>query len=276
MKPLILIDGSSYFFRAFHAIPLLKTSTNFPTNAIYGVIKMVNQILKTFSPKKMAIIFDCKEKTFRHKLYPQYKKNRPKTPNKLICQFTPLIKILNAMGINTLFIKGIEADDIIGTIANQYEKNNIPVLISTTDKDMLQLVSKTIFIINTKNNEIIDENKILKKFNIKPNQFIDYLSLIGDKSDNIPGIFRCGPKTAVQWIKTYNTLENIIKNSNSIKGKIGDYLKKSIKYLPIYKKLITIQKNINLSHNIKNFNIKKPNKTLLNQLSKKMEFKINI
>lgn len=246
-KPLILIDGSSYFFRAFHALPPLTTTKGQPTGAIYGVASMVKRLLKDYDTEYVAIVFDAKGKTFRDEWYPAYKGHRPPTPDDLACQFEPLVEILKAMGLPILIETGVEADDVIATLACQANQAGQSVLISTGDKDMAQLVNDKISLINTMSQQILDVAGVQNKFGVLPEQIIDYLTLVGDTSDNIPGVPKCGPKTAAKWLGEYHTLENLIANAEKISGKIGESLRASLEQLPLSKRLVTLKKDVTLA-----------------------------
>ena len=211
--PLILVDGSSYFYRAFHALPPLTTSKGFPTGAIYGVANMVKRLIKTYDPSLVAVIFDARGKTFRNDWYPEYKAHRPPTPPDLSMQFEPLLALLKAMGLPIISISGVEADDVIATLALQAAAQGLEVLISTGDKDMAQLVNQHISLINTMSNERLDPAAVEAKFGIRPDQIIDYLSLVGDSADNVPGVHKCGPPSIwkFRWIdcsRGSNTRQN--------------------------------------------------------------------
>ncbi|MBI2785543.1 MAG: DNA polymerase I [Legionella longbeachae] len=245
-SPLILIDGSSYFFRAFHALPPLTNSKGQPTGAIYGVANMIKKLIKDYQPEELAVVFDAKGKTFRDEWYPEYKAHRPPMPQELSSQFEPLIQLLQALGLPILIIEGVEADDVIGTLAKQATEQGIPVVISTGDKDMAQLVNEHISLINTMSNSSMDIEGVKTKFGITPEQIIDYLSLIGDNVDNVPGVTKCGPKTAVKWLMEYQTLDNLIQNAHEIGGKIGEYLRASIPQLALSKRLVTIKTDVAL------------------------------
>ncbi|CAM4416158.1 MAG: DNA polymerase I [Legionella sp.] len=271
--PLILIDGSSYFFRAFHALPPLTNSKGQPTGAVYGVANMIKKLIKDYQPEELAVVFDAKGKTFRDDWYPEYKANRPPMPPELSSQFQPLIQLLEAMGLPLLIIEGVEADDVIGTLAQQATEQEIPVVISTGDKDMAQLVNEHISLINTMNNSTMDVRGVKEKFGVAPDQIIDYLTLVGDTSDNIPGVTKCGPKTAVKWLTEYQTLDNLVENAEQITGKIGDYLRASIPQLPLSKKLVTIKTDLNLPLNIHELKPKAVTKESLVALVRDLEFK---
>lgn len=248
--PLLLIDGSSYFFRAFHALPPLTNSQGQATGAIYGVANMIKKLIKDYQAEELAVIFDAKGKTFRDEWYPEYKANRPSMPQELSSQFEPLMQLLQAMGLPVLIVEGVEADDVIGTLAKQATEQGVSVVISTGDKDMAQLVNEQVTLINTMSNYIMDIAGVREKFGISPEQMIDYLTLVGDASDNIPGVTKCGPKTAVKWLTEYKTLDAVIENAHSMSGKIGEYLRASIPHLPLSKKLITIKTDLDLSLNL--------------------------
>uniref|UniRef100_UPI002619BC7E 5'-3' exonuclease n=1 Tax=uncultured Legionella sp. TaxID=210934 RepID=UPI002619BC7E len=244
--PLILIDGSSYFFRAFHALPPLTNSKGQATGAIYGVANMIKKLIKDYQPEELAVVFDAKGKTFRDEWYPEYKANRPPMPQELSSQFQPLIQLLQAMGLPLLIVEGVEADDVIGTLAKQATELGLPVVISTGDKDMAQLVNQHVSLINTMNNYSMDVNGVKEKFGVTPEQIIDYLTLVGDSVDNVPGVTKCGPKTAVKWLTQYQTIENLVENADEIGGKIGEYLRDFIPQLALSKKLVTIKTDLDL------------------------------
>lgn len=272
-SPLILIDGSSYFFRAFHALPPLTNSKGQPTGAIYGVANMIKKLIKDYQPEELAVVFDAKGKTFRDEWYPEYKAHRPPMPHDLSIQFAPLIQLLEAMGLPILIIDGVEADDVIGTLARQATEQGIPVVISTGDKDMAQLVNEHITLINTMSNTTMDIEGVQTKFGIKPEQVIDYLTLIGDTVDNIPGVSKCGPKTAVKWLNEYQNLDNLLQNADAIGGKIGENLRASIPQLPLSKKLVTIKTDVELPLNWGELKPKPVNKEQLIELTRLFEFK---
>ncbi|MFA6303096.1 MAG: DNA polymerase I, partial [Legionella sp.] len=272
-KPLILIDGSSYFFRAYHALPPLTNTKGQPTGAIYGVANMIKKLIKDYQPEEIAVVFDAKGKTFRDEWYPEYKANRGPTPEDLSSQFQPLVEVLEAMGLPLLIIEGVEADDVIGTLARQATEQGINVVVSTGDKDMAQLVNEHISLINTMSNYAMDVAGVREKFGVGPEQIIDYLTLIGDTSDNIPGVNKCGPKTAVKWLAQYQTLDNIIANADQITGKVGEYLRESIPQLPLSKKLVTIVTDLELPLTINDLTPKPVDCDKLIELCRHLEFK---
>ena len=224
----ILVDGSSYVYRAYHALPPLSTSTGQPTGAVRGVTTMVMRILEDHPDSPVGMIFDAKGSTFRHDMYDQYKANRPPMPDDLRPQIQPIYDICEALGLKIFVVDNVEADDVIGTLATQAEAQGIKTVVSTGDKDLAQLVTKNIRLVNTMSNEVLDEAGVMKKFGVKPNQIIDYLALVGDTSDNIPGVQKVGPKTAVNWLTKYETVENIITNAEATTQKFGEYLRKGI------------------------------------------------
>lgn len=271
--PLILIDASSYFFRAFHALPPLTNSKGQPTGAIYGVANMIKKLIKDYQPEELAVIFDAKGKTFRDEWYPEYKAHRPPMPQELSSQFEPLIQLLEAMGLPILIIEGVEADDVIGTLARHATEQNSSVVISTGDKDMAQLVNDHITLINTMSNTVMNIQGVQDKFGITPSQIIDYLTLIGDSVDNVQGVTKCGPKTAVKWLTQYQTLDNLLEHADEITGKIGEYLRESVPRLPLSKKLVTIKTDVTLPLSWGQLRPNPINKERLIELIREFEFK---
>ena len=243
--PIILVDGSSYLYRAYHALPPLENSKKQPTGAIKGVISMIKKILIDHPESDLAVVFDAKGKTFRHEIYPEYKANRPPMPEDLVSQIEPIHKIIELMGIKLIMISGVEADDVIGTLAEQARKKKLDTVISTGDKDMTQLVCENVSVVNTMTGELLNESGVKKKFGVPPEHITDYLALIGDKSDNVPGVEKVGPKTAVKWLDEYTNLKNIIKNSENLGGKVGENLRSSIDTLNLAHDLVTIKKMLN-------------------------------
>ncbi len=271
--PIVLIDASSYFFRAFHALPPLTNSKGQPTGAIYGVVNMIKRLIKDYQPKQLAVVFDAKGKTFRDEWYPAYKAHRPPMPIELSGQFQPLLDLLSAMGLPLLMVDGVEADDVIGTLALQASQQGIPVVISTGDKDMAQLVNDHVTLINTMTNQALDATGVKTKFGVTPEQIIDYLALIGDTSDNVPGINKCGPKTAVKWLEQYTTLDQIVAHADTITGKIGDYLRAGLTQLALSKKLVTIKTDVELPMTLADLTPKLVDHDQLIALTREFEFK---
>ncbi|MBI3144051.1 MAG: DNA polymerase I, partial [Pseudogulbenkiania sp.] len=246
MKTLLLIDGSSYLYRAFHAMPDLRSPEGQPTGAIYGMINMLRRLEKEVRFDYSACVFDAKGKTFRDELYPEYKANRPSMPQELVSQITAVHDVVQASGWPILVVDGVEADDVIGTLARQAEAAGMQVIISTGDKDIAQLVSPVVTLVNTMTNETLDEAGVKEKFGVPPKLIIDYLTLIGDKVDNVPGVDKCGPKTAVKWLEQYGTLEAVMANAAGISGKVGDNLRAALDWLPKGRELITIKCDVPL------------------------------
>ena len=236
----VVVDGSSYLFRAFHALPPLTNFTGEPTGAIVGVINMLNKLLSEHPPTHVAVVFDAPGKTFRNDLYPEYKAHRPPMPDDLRVQIEPLQQIIRDMGLPLLIESGVEADDVIGTLAAEATRIGMQTLISTGDKDLMQLVNEHVTLINTMGDIRTDVQGVMDKFGVRPEQIIDFLALVGDTADNIPGVSKCGPKTAAKWLAQYQTLENLIEHADEIKGKIGENLRASLEQLPLSKQLTTI------------------------------------
>ncbi len=245
-KPLILVDGSSYLFRAFFALPSSLTSPDgMQTNAIHGVLNMLDKLRKDYEPENMVVIFDAKGKTFRNDLYPDYKGTRPPMPDELRDQIAPLHEIIEAQGYPMIIMPGVEADDVIGTMAKlrttQTQADDSLTIISTGDKDMAQLVNDKVHLINTMSNSYHDIEGVIEKYGVRPERIRDYLALMGDKADNIPGVPKVGPKTAVKWLAEYESLEAVMENADKFKGKIGESLRASLDFLPLSYELVTIK-----------------------------------
>ena len=221
---LYLIDGSSYVYRAFHALPNLSNSRGEPTGALLGVANMLKRLLNEENPEYFVVVFDAKGPTFRHEMFPDYKANRPPMPAELRAQVEQILEFTRMLGLPLLQVEGVEADDVIGTLSTAAEKAGMNCVISTGDKDLAQLVSDRITLVNTMTNTWMDRDGVIEKFGVKPEQIIDYLALTGDKSDNIPGVEKCGPKTAAKWLNTHHTLDEVMAHSEEVGGKIGEYL----------------------------------------------------
>ncbi len=243
---LVLVDGSSYVYRAFHALPPLSNSRGEPTGAVHGVLNMLVKFVKEYQPKRIAVVFDAPGKTFRDELFAEYKAHRPPMPNDLRSQIEPLLTILRAQGLPILREEGVEADDVIGTLACRAAREGHSVLISTGDKDMAQLVDGSITLINTMSNSVLDRAGVKAKFDVYPEQIIDYLALVGDSSDNIPGIEKVGPKTAAKWLNQYGTADNLIAHAQEIGGKVGENLRAGLETLELSRKLATIHTNLEM------------------------------
>ena len=271
--PIILVDGSSYLYRAYHALPPLENSKKQPTGAVKGVISMIKKILIDHPESDLAVVFDAKGKTFRHEIYPEYKANRPPMPEDLVSQIEPIHKIIELMGIKLIMISGVEADDVIGTLAEQARKKKLNTVISTGDKDMTQLVCENVSVVNTMTGELLNESGVKKKFGVPPEHITDYLALIGDKSDNVPGVEKVGPKTAVKWLDEYTNLKNIIKNSENLGGKVGENLRSSIDTLNLAHDLVTIKKDVELPFGIEELKVGKEDIEGLTTIYEELEFK---
>ena len=243
---LVLIDGSSYLYRAFHALPSLSNSRGEPTGALHGVLNMINKLVREQPAERIAVIFDAPGKTFRDELYAEYKANRPPMPDKLRAQVEPLIDAVRAMGLPLLRIEGVEADDVIGTLCVRGAESGLHVLVSTGDKDMAQLVNDHVTLVNTMTETVLDRDGVKAKFDVYPEQIIDYLALVGDASDNIPGVPRVGAKTAAKWLNEYTNADNIVAHAEDIKGKVGESLRDNIDQLRMSQELATIRKNVEL------------------------------
>lgn len=243
-SPLVLVDGSSYLFRAFHALPPLTTSGGQPTGAIHGVINMLKNLRERYQPEQFVVVFDAPGKTFRDDLYVEYKANRPPMPDELRSQIEPLHALIRAQGLPLIAITGVEADDVIGTMAREASEAGKTVVISTGDKDLAQLVNDKVSLINTMTDTVMDTDGVVAKFGVPPERIIDYLALVGDKVDNIPGVPGCGPKTAVKWLTEYGNLDAVIAASGDVKGKIGERLRDALDTLPLSRELATIKLDV--------------------------------
>ncbi len=271
-NPIILVDGSSYLYRAYHALPPLTTSKNQPTGAIKGVISMIKKILIDHPESPLAVVFDAKGKTFRHDMYSEYKANRPPMPEDLVQQIEPIHQIITLMGIKLIMIPGVEADDVIGTLAEQARQKRLDTVISTGDKDMTQLVCKNVSVVNTMSGELLNESGVLKKFGVEPKYITDYLALIGDKSDNVPGVEKVGPKTAVKWLDEFGDIDGIKSNAESIGGKVGENLRASLETLDLAHQLVKIKTDVELDLGIEDLKVGEPNSKELSKIYKELEF----
>src|SRR5205823_1121634 len=247
MPTLVLVDGSSYLYRAFHALPDLRTSRGEPTGAIRGVISMLRRLVLDGKPDYFAVVFDAPGKTFRHALYADYKSSRKARPDELSLQVPALHDLVRAQGWPLLMIDGVEADDVIGTLAVRAQKAGIETVISTSDKDLAQLVVPGVKLVNTMSNETLDDEGVTEKFGVRPDQVLDLLTLTGDSVDNVPGVPKVGPKTAAKWLAQYGNLDNVIAHANEISGVIGENLRRSLEWLPQGRRLLTVKTDCDLS-----------------------------
>ena len=270
---LVLIDGSSYLYRAFHALPKLSNSRGDPTGAVHGVLNMINKLVREQSSEHIAVVFDAPGKTFRDEIFAEYKANRPPMPDELRLQIDPLLEAVTAMGLPLLRIEGVEADDVIGTLCRQAVKSGQDVLISTGDKDMAQLVDDKVTLINTMSGTVLDRDGVKKKFDVYPEQIIDYLALVGDSSDNIPGVPRVGAKTAAKWLNQYGSVAEIVKNASEITGKVGESLRENLDQLALSQKLATIEQSVKLEKKPKDLKRGKPDLKSLRALYGRLELR---
>ena len=273
-QPFVLVDGSSYVFRAFHAMPETMTNSKHqPTGAIYGVINMLKKLLVDYDTQQIVVVFDAKGKTFRNDMYPEYKANRPPMPDALRSQIEPIHQIVEALGLPILVVDGVEADDVIGTLAAQATELGIDTVISTGDKDMAQLVNQHVSLVNTMTDTKSDVAGVKEKFGVGPELITDYLALIGDKVDNVPGVNKCGPKTAVKWLEQYGTIEGVMAHADEIKGKVGEYLRESLGFLPLSHELVKIKCDVALDKGPKDLMRDEPDTEALKALYAEYEFK---
>jgi len=272
-KILLLVDGSSYLYRAFHALPDLRNAAGEPTNAIKGVLSMLHKLRKDHAADYIACVFDAKGKTFRDELYPAYKAHRPPMPDDLRSQIEPLHEAIRAEGWPLVVIDGVEADDVIGTLVHHAERKGIRSIVSTGDKDMAQLVDDHVTLVNTMSAETLDEAGVAAKFGVPPERIIDYLTLVGDAVDNVPGVAKCGPKTAVKWLAEYGTLDNLMAHADEIKGVVGDNLRAARDWLPQARVLITIKTDVDLPFDFDDLVLKPRDTGALRPLFERYEFR---
>lgn len=270
---LTLVDGSSYLYRAYHAMPSLTNAKREPTGAIYGVINMLRSLIAEYPAQYFVVIFDAKGKNFRHDLYSEYKANRPPMPDDLRCQIEPLNQLIKHMGFPMMSISGVEADDVIGTLATKAAAKDWDVLISTGDKDLAQLVNDRITLINTMSNDLLNNEGVMKKFGVPATKIIDYLALMGDTSDNIPGVPKVGPKTAVKWLNEYESMTGVMANASKIKGKVGENLKASLEQLPLSYQLATIKCDVDVDLEPSAMTLRAPDIEPLKKLLSQLGFK---
>lgn len=271
-KPLILVDGSSYLYRAFHALPQFSNSRGEPTGAVYGMTNMLRKLLGQYEPTHIAVVFDAKGETFRDRLFAEYKANRPPMPPELAQQVEPIQAIIRAMGLPLFTIEGVEADDVIGTLAAKAKQAGIDVLISSGDKDLAQLVSERVKLVNTMTDTVYDRQGVIERFGVAPEAIVDYLSLIGDSVDNIPGVPMVGPKTASKWLTQYGSLETLIVHAGDIKGKVGESLRSCLQQLPLTRQLATVKCDVALVQEPADLKRRAPDQGKLRELYARFEF----
>ena len=269
---LYLVDGSSYLYRAFHALPHLSNSHGEPTGALLGVANMLKRLLHEDDPEFIAVVFDARGPTFRHELYPEYKANRPPMPQELRAQVEPILEFTRLLGLPLLQVEGVEADDVIGTLARQAEEAGLECVISTGDKDMAQLVSAHTTLTNTMTDTRTDRAGVSERFGVTPEQIVDFLALTGDKSDNIPGVDKCGPKTASKWLNTWDSLDGVMAHADEVGGKIGEYLRAALEQLPLSRELATIRRDLELDHGIDDLKRGEADREALVKALKRYEF----
>ena len=273
MKPLVLVDGMGYLFRAFYALPPLTTSEGEPTGAVRGVLSMLYKLLDDYEPERIAVVFDAPGKTFRDDLYSDYKANRPPFPPDLKAQIEPILEAVEAMGLAILRIEGVEADDVIGTLADQASRAGLTTVISTSDKDMAQLVDERTSLVNTMTDTEMDPEGVRDKFGVSPEQIVDYLSLVGDTVDNIPGVPKVGPKTAAKWLGNYGDLDTLVARADEVGGAVGNRLRESLDVLPLYKQLVTIIRDVELPLTLDELKPRAPDGDRLRALFERLELR---
>lgn len=273
MPLLLLVDGSSYLYRAFHALPDLRTAGGQPTGAIKGVLSMLRKLEADYKADYRAVVFDAKGRTFRDDWYPDYKANRPPMPDDLVAQIEPLHECIRAEGWPLLMIDGVEADDVIGTLARQAAQRRMDCVVSTGDKDLAQLVNPHVRLVNTMTNEVLDEAGVRAKFGVPPERIVDYLALIGDSVDNVPGVAKVGPKTAVKWLEQYGSLDAIVEHAADIGGAVGDNLRKHLDFLPLGRRLVTVACELDLPAKPEDLVPSPPDDARLAELYGRLEFR---
>ncbi len=271
--PLILIDGSGWLYRAYHALPDFSNSKGEPTSAVFGMGNMLRKLLREYQPRRIAVVFDARGDTFRNEIYPEYKANRPPIPESLESQFPRIVQLLEAMGLPVLQVQGVEADDIIGTLATAATRAGCEVLIVTSDKDMAQLVDERVKLLDTMKDRVMDRRGVIEKFGVPPERIVDYLALMGDSSDNIPGVPKVGEKTAAKWLNEFGTLDALVQRAGEVSGKIGDNLRGALKQLPMARQLATISCDLKLSRAWDSLRPGQPDTAKLRALLAELEFK---
>jgi len=269
-SPLLLVDGSNFLHRAYQALPPLSNAAGEPTGAVFGVVNMLHKLIQTYRPASMAVVFDAPGRTFRDDLFDEYKAHRPPLPDDLAAQIPPLYELIEALGLPMILESGVEADDVIGTLARRAAAEGRDVVIATGDKDMAQLVDRHITLVDTMKDRTLDASGVKDRYGVTPVQIADYLALIGDKSDNIPGVAGVGDKTAARWLAQYESLDNLIQHADEIKGKVGERLRESLTALPLYRDLTTIRCELDLSLDCRR---RPPDRERLRLLYQRFEFR---
>src|SRR5690348_3601389 len=272
MAQLILIDGSSYLYRAFHALPPLTNARGEATGALFGVVNMLRATLKA-QPEYLAFVCDAPGRTFRDEIYAEYKANRAAMPDDLRAQVEPMMAIVGALGFPILCVPGVEADDVIGTLARAAAAQGIDVTISTGDKDLAQLVDAHVTLVNTMTSTTLDIAGVTEKFGVPPERIVDFLALTGDTVDNVPGVTKCGPKTAAKWLAEYGSLDGVIANADKVGGKIGESLREALPRLPLSRELVTIKTDVPLEFSPVDLSQRDADTTQLRELYTRYEFK---
>ncbi len=272
-RKLLLVDGSSYLYRAFHALPPLTNSKGEPTGAVLGVLNMLLKLVRELEPGHVAVVFDAPGKTFRDDLFAEYKAHRPPMPDDLRAQVGPLLEAVEALGLPLLRVAGFEADDLIGTLARRGAAAGLEVVISTGDKDMAQLVDERVRLVNTMSNTTLDRAGVKAKFDVWPEQIIDYLALVGDSSDNIPGVPKVGPKTAAKWLAQYSTLDTLLAHEHEIEGKVGESLRASREAIELSRRLATIDIEVPAAPTIDSLVPREPDLPRLRELYGRLELR---
>jgi DNA polymerase-1 len=272
-KTLLLVDGSSYLYRAFHALPDLRNAAGEPTGAIYGVLNMLRKLLADYKADYAACVFDARGKTFRDDLYDKYKANRPPMPDDLGSQVGPLLEAIRAWGWPLLQIEGVEADDVIGTLAREADRRGLRCVISTGDKDLAQLVTDHVTLVNTMSNERLDPEGVKAKFGVPPERILDYMTLVGDSVDNVPGVEKVGPKTAAKWMSQYGSLDEVMRHAPEINGAVGENLRKALAWLPKGKQLLAVKCDVELPFDLEELKLAPRDDKRLSELLSRFGFK---
>ncbi|MQG83509.1 MAG: DNA polymerase I, partial [SAR202 cluster bacterium] len=273
IEKIVLVDGSSYLYRAFHAMPNLMNSKGESTGAVYGIVNMLRRLRQEHATANFSVVFDAPGPTFRDALYPEYKANRPPMPEELRAQITTVHSVIEALGLPILCVEGVEADDVIGTLATQAASSGMDVLVISSDKDFAQLVDERITLVDTMKDVAYDRLGVEKKFGVSPEQIVDYLALVGDSSDNIPGVPKVGPKTACKWLQQYGSLDQVIQHAEQIFGKVGESLRASLNQLPLTRELATIKRDVPLEQTPTKLSPTSPDLDRLRELYAHLEFK---